>query len=105
MKNFWRVIVQDVDMGDAEDALIRDGYKRLPEYDTEYVVYGDGTCEGRDSYKSVYAESLIGGKLRIYLGDPGELCTRIEGPMQEVSIVLAMSFGISPEQFEQIANA
>lgn len=104
MKNFYRVIVQGIDMGDMEDMLLRDGYKRLSEYDVEYVMYGDGTCERRNSYKSVYAESLIGGKLRIYLGDPGELCARIEGPMLEVSLALA-SLGISFEQFEQMAKA
>lgn len=104
MKNFWRVIVLGIDISHMEDTLMRDGYVRLQEYDTAYVVYGDGSCERRDTHKSVYAESLIGGRLRIYLGDPGELCARIEGPMSEVSQALVMSFGIPPEQFERLAK-
>ena len=104
MKNFCTVILTGVDVDEIEEELDRWGYQRLPEYDISYTVYGDGTCERKQSFRSVYSESLFGGRLRIYIRDPGELCVRIEGPRDEIGQFLVTVCAIPPEQFEELAK-
>jgi len=95
-----RAIVQGVDAYEADEKLINFGYKAQHEPENDFVISASsGRCEIRKSYRRVLGDFEYGGSVKIFIADPGELCLRIEGPAEEVVLVLTI-LGIPPEPFQ-----
>lgn len=73
------IIVRDIDLIDMEERLPKAGFHEDPP-ERIVVVSAHGDCTLETDFRKVFwTFSGFGNHVKVHLGDPGELCLRIEG--------------------------